>query len=72
MTNGASFNLTNKKHQNFENISNGEGTGSYSNQVFMPSNNSEGNHGMSIKNSKNVLSGPINPKQKPNGSSHMD
>jgi hypothetical protein len=74
MTNGASFNLTNKnKASNIENISNGDGNGSYNNQMFVPSNGSEGMHGFNIKNSKNVLSGPLNShKTKPIGSSHMD
>jgi hypothetical protein len=74
MTNGASFNLTNKKHtQNFDNISNGDGSLSqYHNQVFVASNGSEGNTGFNAKNNKNVLSGPINSKNKPVGSSHME
>lgn len=43
MTNGASFNLTNKKHTgNLDNMSNGDGNMSqYQNQVFIASNTSE-------------------------------
>lgn len=44
----------------------------YNNQIFVPSNGSEGNNGFSIKNQKNVLSGPLNNKVKPIGSSHME
>lgn len=74
MTNGASFNLTNKKHtQNFDNVSNGDGNVSqYHNQIFVASNGSENNTGFSVKNTKNVLSGPLNSKSKPVGSSHME
>jgi hypothetical protein len=73
MTNGASFNLTNKKlASNIDNISNGDGNASYNNQMFVPANGSEGNHGFNIKNTKNVLSGPLNNKTKPIGSSHME
>lgn len=42
MTNGASFNLTNKKLANIDNISNGDGISTYNNQAFVASNGSEG------------------------------
>ena len=77
MTNGASFNLTNKKlTTNIDNMSNGnDNHGSYSNQIFLGSNGSDGNQGFNMKNTKNVLSGPLNSntnKSKPLGSSHME
>ena len=75
MTNGASFNLTNKKHMNnFENHSNGEGN-QYNNQVFVGQSSglSDASHsGLNLKNGKNVLSGPLHNKVKPIGSSHME
>ena len=66
MTNGASFNLTNKKHIVNETNPSTQSDGHYNNQVFVAgstqagsgSNTSEG-QGFNIKNSKNVLSGPL-------------
>jgi len=62
MTNGASFNLTSKKHgnPNMDNVSNGDGHSSYQNQVFIGSTAaSDATSGLNIKNAKNVLSGPL-------------
>ena len=67
MTNGASFNLTNKKHINNETNPSNQSEGHYNNQVFIAGstqagsnsgNTSEG-QGFNIKNAKNVLSGPL-------------
>ena len=64
MTNGASFNLTNKKYaNNFENQSNSEnptyGNASASANQYNGTDSQGGSSGMNVKNTKNVLSGPL-------------
>jgi hypothetical protein len=75
MTNGANFNLTNKKNIGADqSVGHSESHNTYSNAFANASTNngSEGTQGFNIKNPKNILSGPLHSKQKPTGSSHMD